>query len=88
MEGLAAKAGIAPAFKIIAVNSRKYSMQVMREAVKAAKTSKEPIALIVANGDFFQTVKIDYHEGERYAHLVRDESKPDMLSEIAKARAK
>ena len=88
MGGVAEKAGIAPAFRIVAVNGRKYSSQWMREAVKAAKNSKESIELIVANGEFFKTVKLDYHDGERYAHLVRDESKPDMLSEIAKPRTK
>lgn len=77
--GPAANVGIAPTFKIIAVNGRKYSVQVLRQALHA----KRPLELIVANGDFFQTVKIDYHDGERYAHLVRDESKPDMLTQIA-----
>ena len=88
MDGLAEKAGLAPAFKIIAVNGRKYSSLWIREAMKQAKTSKDPIELIVANGDFFKTVKLDYHGGERYAHLVRDESKPDMLTEILKAKGK
>jgi predicted metalloprotease with PDZ domain len=88
MGGIAEKAGIAPAFKIIAVNGRKYSSQWMREAVKQATKSKDPIELIVANGDFFKTIKLDYHDGERYAHLVRDESKPDMLTEILKAKGR
>ncbi len=88
MGGLAEKAGIAPAFKIVAVNGRKYSSQWMREAVKQATKSKDPIELIVANGDFFKTIKLDYHDGERYAHLVRDDSKPDILTEILKAKGK
>ena len=29
---------------------------------------------------------IDYHGGEMYPHLVRDESKPDLLSDILKAK--
>jgi hypothetical protein len=29
---------------------------------------------------------LDYHGGERYPHLVRDESKPDLLSDILKAK--
>jgi predicted metalloprotease with PDZ domain len=82
--GPAANAGIAPTFKIIAVNGRKYSVMVLRQALHA----KGELELIVANGDFFQTVKIDYHDGERYAHLVRDESKPDMLTQIANPKAK
>jgi len=41
--------------------------------------------LIVENTEYYRTVKLDYHEGEKYPHLVRDESKPDVLSEIIKA---
>ena len=29
---------------------------------------------------------LDYHGGEMYPHLVREESKPDLLSEIFKAK--
>jgi hypothetical protein len=43
--------------------------------------------LIVENDDYFKTARIDYHGGPRYPHLVRIEGKPDLLSEIIKARA-
>jgi len=33
-----------------------------------------------------KTYKIDYHGGEKYPHLVRDDSKPDLLTEILKAK--
>jgi predicted metalloprotease with PDZ domain len=39
-------------------------------------------------GDYFKTFMLNYHDGEKYAHLVRDESKPDVLSEIIKPLAK
>jgi hypothetical protein len=42
----------------------------------------------VRNGDFFKTYALDYHGGEKYPHLVRDASKPDILSEIIKPLAK
>jgi hypothetical protein len=41
----------------------------------------------VENEDFYQTVKVDWHEGERYPHLERIAGKADLLSEIAKAKA-
>jgi hypothetical protein len=44
--------------------------------------------LLVSNSDFYKVHDIDYHGGERYAHLVRDESKPDLLDEIIKPVAK
>jgi hypothetical protein len=40
----------------------------------------------VENTDYYTTYKLDYHDGEKYPHLVRDESKPDMLSDILKAK--
>ncbi len=84
--GLAAKAGIGPGMKLIAVNGRRYSAEVLRDAFKAAKGGPAPIELLVENSDYYHTYKIDYHDGERYPRLVRDESKPDLLSEIFKAK--
>ncbi len=33
---------------------------------------------------YFSSFKIDYHEGEKYPVLARDETKPDLLSAILK----
>src|SRR5450755_3169325 len=82
----AAKAGIGPGMKVIAVNGRHFSGDILHEALKAAKTGASPIELLVENTDYYKTYKIDYHAGEKYPHLVRDDSKPDMLSEILKAK--
>ncbi len=87
VEGMiAAKAGIGPGMKVVAVNGRRFSPEVWRDAIRAAKTGPEPIELIVENTDYFRVVKLDYHGGEQYPHLVRDESKPDLLTEIYQAR--
>jgi len=40
----------------------------------------------VENSDYYKVYKLDYHAGETYPHLVRDDSKPDLLSEIYKAK--
>jgi predicted metalloprotease with PDZ domain len=82
----AAKAGIGPGMKLVAVNGRRFSAEVLRDALKSAKTASTPIALLVENTDYYKTYNIDYHAGEKYPHLVRDQSKPDMLSEILKAK--
>ncbi len=82
-EGLpAAKAGIGPGMRVLAVNGRKFSKNVYRDALKAAKSSSGPIELLVENTDYFRTFKIDYHDGEKFPHLEREASKPDVLSEI------
>jgi predicted metalloprotease with PDZ domain len=82
----AALAGIGPGMKLIAVNGRQYSPDILRDALKAGKGGTAPLELLVENTDYFKTYKLDYHGGERYPHLVRDESKPDLLSEIYKAK--
>lgn len=84
MNSVSWKAGIAPGMELIAVNGRKFTPDLLREALKAAKGNGPNIELLVANGDFYKTHTLNYHDGERYAHLVRDESKPDVLSEIIK----
>jgi predicted metalloprotease with PDZ domain len=81
-----AKAGIGPGMRVVAVNGRRFSGEVLREAIKAAKNSSAPIELLVENTEYYQTYKIDYHGGEQYPHLVRDESKPDLLTQILTAK--
>jgi predicted metalloprotease with PDZ domain len=86
-EGLpAAKAGIGPGMKLVAVNGRRFSPEILRDAVKATKNGNAPLDLLVENTDYYKTYKIDYHGGEKYPHLVRDDAKPDLLSEILKAK--
>jgi len=58
----------------------------LREAIRGAKGGKEPIELLVENDDFYQTVKIDYHEGERYPHLEAIAGKADVLAEMRRRR--
>jgi len=87
VEGLpAAKAGIGPGMKVVAVNGRHFSADVLSDALKAGKNSSDPIELLVENTEYYKTYKLDYHGGEQYPHLVRDESSPDVLSEIIAAR--
>jgi predicted metalloprotease with PDZ domain len=87
IEGMtAAKAGLGPGMKVVGVNGRKFSAEVLHDAIKSAKSSSNPIELLVENTDYYKTYKLDYHEGEKYPHLVRDESKPDLLGEIIKAK--
>jgi predicted metalloprotease with PDZ domain len=76
----AAKAGLAPDIKIIAVNGRKYSNDLIHEAIKRAVSNSAPIKFIIANGEFYSTVEIDYHDGEKYPYLERDTTKTDLLS--------
>lgn len=81
---VAAKAGIGPGMKIIAVNGRRFTPGVFRIALNEGVNSSSPLELLVENTDYFTTYKLDYHGGEKYPHLVRDNSKPDVLEGIIK----
>ena len=82
----AARAGLAPGMKIITVNGRPWSTDVLHEAITAAKSSTTPIELVVENGSFTGVYKLNYHGGERYPHLERDPTKPDVLGEVIKSQ--
>ena len=83
---LAAKAGIGPGMKIIGVNGRKFSSGALRDALKEGKTGTAPLDLLIENGEYIHTYKLDYHGGEKYPHLVRIDSTPDVLADILKAK--
>jgi len=86
--GPAQKAGLAPSVKLIAVNTRQYTPTVLREAIAKTATDSKPLELLVKNGEFYQTYRIDYHGGERYPHLTRNMDAPDVLSAIIAPKAK
>jgi predicted metalloprotease with PDZ domain len=78
------KAGVGASMKLVAVNGRHWKPELLRSAVKFAKTNIAPIELLVENEEFFKTCKVDYHDGERYPRLERDATKLDLLAEILK----
>jgi predicted metalloprotease with PDZ domain len=87
VEGMvAAKAGIGPGMKVIAVNGRRFTPEVLRAALKEGTASNSPLELIVENTDYYRVFKLDYHGGEKYPHLVQIQGKPDVLSDIDKAK--
>lgn len=85
-DGPAFKAGLSPGMKVIAVDGHDYDSDALKDAVTAAaKDKSQPIELLVKNFDEYKTVKIAYHDGLKYPHLVRDSSKPDTLKDLLKA---
>jgi hypothetical protein len=69
------------------VNGRVYTHDLLNDAIKTSKDSANPIVLLVIVDDYYKTCTIDYHGGERYPHLQRDDSKPDYLDDLIKSRA-
>jgi predicted metalloprotease with PDZ domain len=86
--GPAEKAGVPPSTKLIAVNGRQFTPAVLRDAVAATASGSKPIDLMVRNGEFYQTHRLEYRGGERYPHLVRDNTSPDLLSQILQPKAR
>jgi predicted metalloprotease with PDZ domain len=81
-EGLGFKAGLSGGSTLVAVNGRAYKPELLRAAVTAAKTSKEPINLLVKKGNLYQTYAFDYHDGLKYPRLERISATPDRLEAI------
>jgi predicted metalloprotease with PDZ domain len=82
--GPAFKAGITSGMRVVAVDDRAFTPELLRDALRAGKNSTQPIRLLVLSDDYYTTCTIDYHGGERFPHLVRDESKADLLDDLAK----
>ena len=75
-------AGVAPGMKIVAVDGRRWSSDQLHQSVVAAASRATPIELIVSNGDFFKTVQLAWHQGERFPKLERIPGSPDLLTRI------
>jgi predicted metalloprotease with PDZ domain len=82
MDSPAYKAGVGPGMKLVAVNSRRFSPKVMDEALTTAKKHNQSILLLLEDGDFFRTYRIDYRGGAKFARLERLKGQPDWLSKI------
>jgi predicted metalloprotease with PDZ domain len=84
IEGMAAaRAGIGPGMKILAVNGKAYSPAVLRDVVRATTDPRQRrIELLIDNEGDVRAFQVMYSEGEKYPVLERDEARPDMLSKI------
>lgn len=81
------KAGLAPGMHLLAVNGRRWTPELLRDAIKRAGNNKEPIELLAENNDYFQTYRVEYHGGEKYPHLEATSGKTDVLAEISRMKA-
>jgi predicted metalloprotease with PDZ domain len=84
----AAKAGLSPYMKILAVDGRQFSVEELNRAVKDSKTGPGTIDILASNTGTIEHHSISYRDGMRSPHLKRVEGKPDMLSAILTPLAK
>jgi len=75
----AARGGLSPGMKVIAVNGKQFTPDVIREAIRAAARSRNPIEVLTKNGEFYGTYRVSYAGGERYPKLVRVAGASDLL---------
>jgi predicted metalloprotease with PDZ domain len=80
--GPAFKAGLAPGMELLAIDGRSFSVDVLRDEIVQAQTSRKPLQ-ITAKGDGVTGVySLDYDGGLKYPHLVRVPGTTDYLEEI------
>ena len=81
------KAGLTTAATLIAVNSQEFSPELLLDAIRTAKSTNQPIELLVKTFDRYRTVQIPYFEGLRYPYLERIDGSEDRLTVLLKPRS-
>lgn len=76
----AARAGLAPGMHVLAVNGKRFTLAGVRAAVRSSKTATVPVTIIAENASFVRSYAIEYHDGDRFPHLVRIDGRTDYLS--------
>ena len=82
-DSAAAKAGLAPGMKLVAVNGRKFTADELKLAVAETKSGGK-LELLTETGDFYKTFKVEYKGGARYPALEQIADTPELLGEIFK----
>lgn len=80
-------AGVAPDMVVVAVNGRRYSADVLRDAIAASRQNGK-VDLLCENKEFYRTYTLNYREGRRHPVLVRDNGVRDFVSEILTPRTR
>jgi predicted metalloprotease with PDZ domain len=78
-------AGLMPEAKIIAINGRAFSFDVLREAI-ADTANGIRMEITINNRGMVRSFTLDYKGGARYPHLERITDKPDLLTDLGKPR--
>ena len=85
-DSAAGRAGLAPASKLMGVNHRVYSPDLLRQAIVNAETAPQAIDLLTLTDGYYAELPVDYHQGLRLPHLTRIYGKPDLLTAILRPR--
>lgn len=80
------KAGIVPNMYLYGTDDKELKPEDVAALITASASGNAPITFVGKISGVKTAISIDYHGGMRYPHLVRDPSKPDLLSDIIKAK--
>ena len=97
----AARAGLPPGATLVAVEGRKWSKDVLDDALDATRPveadpakalaagprGKTSLELLAATGDFYRTYRTEYAGGPKVPYLERRKATPDLLGRITAPRA-
>jgi predicted metalloprotease with PDZ domain len=64
-------AGMAMGTQIIAINSRSYDPDALKQAIKEAAGNGRAVGLLIKSGDLYRSVTLDWHGGLRYPRLEK-----------------
>ena len=67
---------------VLGVNGFVFTPARFQEAVRATRGAKMPVELLVSNDTRYRTVRLEGLSGERIPALVREPSRPDLLTAI------
>lgn len=76
------KAGLAPGMQVIAVNGRRYTADVLRDALQPTSAEPATLTLLVENNDFFTQHSFPHQGGLREPHVERAAARPALLDQI------
>ncbi len=79
-------AGIAPGSNLIAVNGRKYSKDVLQDALKGGGDETRTIQLLLEKDEIFSGSDLHYAGHARHPRLERNPATPDLLTTILSPR--
>jgi predicted metalloprotease with PDZ domain len=80
------QAGMTPGSKLVAINGRKYSKDILGDALGAGGVEPRTISLLVEKDEIFKTLDLRYAGQARHPRLERDDATADTLTVIGAAR--
>ena len=86
MDSPAFNSGMTNGDQILAVNSRTFDGDALKQAIKEAAGNGRSVELLVKSGDLYRTVGLDWHGGLRYPRLEKTGKGPGTLDALLAPR--